>query len=471
MSLIGLIASVQVAWAAAPTISGYPATSVYVGSTYYFTPTARDADRQRLRFTIANKPSWATFSSSTGRLSGRPQSAGSWSDIQIRVSDGSSTASLPAFSVRAISRYNAAPTISGSPVTTVKAGVAYSFQPSAQDSNGDSIVFSIANKPSWASFSKTTGRLSGTPSNTHVGTTSGIVISASDGSRSASLPAFSLSVTAASTSNRAPVISGTPPTSATVGVSYSFRAVASDADGDALTFSIQNKPSWAAFATSTGTLSGTPTASGAHSNIIITVSDGKAQTSLSAFSINVGAAPTSNTAPVISGSPANRIDVNAAYSFRPTATDANGDALTFSISGKPSWASFSTSTGQLSGTPSTSHVGTFANIVISVSDGKTSVSLPAFSIDVTQASLGSATLSWSAPTQNTDGTTLTNLAGYRIVYGTSATALSQQVQIANAGVTTYVLDLMPGTYFFAIKAYSSSGAESDSSSVVSKVVQ
>lgn len=471
ISLIGLIASVQAAWAAAPTISGTPAATVYVGSSYYFTPSASDADGQTLKFSISNKPSWAYFSSTTGRLSGRPRSVGLWSNIQIRVSDGSSTASLPAFSVRAVSRFNSAPTISGTPVTSVKAGVAYSFQPTAKDSNGDPLVFSIANKPTWASFSKTTGRLSGTPSSSHVGTTSGIAITASDGSRSARLTAFSISVTAASTTNRAPTISGTPSTSATVGASYSFTPTASDADGDALSFSIQNKPSWAAFATSSGTLSGTPTSSGTHSNIIITVSDGKTQTSLSAFSINVGAGSSSNTAPVISGSPLDRIGVNTAYSFRPTASDADGDALTYAISGKPSWASFNTSTGQLSGTPSSSHVGTFANIVVSVSDSKVSVSLPAFSIDVTQVSLGSATLSWSAPTQNNDGTTLTNLAGYRIVYGTSASAMSQSVQIANAGVTTYVLDLTPGTYYFAVKAYASSGAESNSSNVVSKVVQ
>ena len=471
VSFIGLVASVQAAWAAAPTISGSPAATVYVGSTYYFTPTARDADGQTLRFTIRNKPSWAYFSSTTGRLSGRPRSVGLWSNIQIRVSDGSSTASLPAFSVRAVSRYNSAPTISGTPATSVKAGVAYSFEPTAKDSNGDPLVFTIANKPSWASFSKTTGRLSGTPSSSHVGTTSGIVITASDGRKSASLAAFSLKVTSASTSNRAPVLSGTPSTSATVGASYSFRPVASDADGDALSFSIQNKPSWASFSTSNGTLSGTPTSSGTHSNIIITVSDGKTQTSLNAFGINVGAAPSSNTPPVISGAPATRVDVNTAYSFRPTASDANGDALTFAISGKPSWASFNTSTGQLSGTPSSAHVGSFANVVISVSDGKVSAALPAFTIDVTQAALGSATLSWVAPTQNTDGTTLTDLAGYRIVYGTSASALSQSVQIANAGVTAYVLDLVPGTYYFAIKAYSTSGAESETSNIVSKVVQ
>jgi hypothetical protein len=471
LSLIGLFAGAQVASAAAPKISGSPTSWVYVSSTYSFTPTASDADKQTLKFTIANKPNWASFSSTTGKLTGKPTAVGLWNNIQIRVSDGSSTTSLKAFSLRAVSKSNVAPTISGSPLTTVKAGVAYSFQPTTKDANGDPLVFSITNKPSWASFSKTTGRLSGTPTNSHVGTTSSIVIMASDGGKSASLPAFAIKVTSASTSNRAPAISGTPATSATVGKSYSFRPVASDADGDSLGFSIQNKPSWATFATSTGTLSGTPSATGSHSNIIITASDGKTKTSLKAFSITVGKASTSNAAPIISGSPARSIGVNTAYSFRPTASDANGDTLTFSITGKPSWASFNTSTGQLSGTPSTSHAGTFANILIKVSDGKATASLPSFSIDVTQASLGSATLSWSAPMMNTDGTTLTNLAGYRIFYGKSSSAMSQSVQIANAGVTTYVIDLAPGTYFFSIKAYSGNGAESDSSNVVSKVVQ
>jgi len=83
-----------------------------------------------------------------------------------------------------------------------------------------------------------------------------------------------------------------------------------------------------------------------------------------------------------------------------------------------------------------------------------------------------ATLSWSAPTQNTDGSTVTSLAGYRIYYGTSSTALTQMVQVNSAGITTYMLEnLAPSTYYFAIRAYNSAGAESVNSNVVSKIVQ
>jgi hypothetical protein len=216
----------------------------------------------------------------------------------------------------------------------------------------------------------------------------------------------------------------------------------------------------------TGRLSGTPTAAGTFSNIIISVSDGSLTASLPAFAINVSA-----TAPSISGSPATTVNAGSAYNFQPTASDPNGDALTFSIQNSPSWATFSTSTGRLSGTPTSANAGSFSNIIISVSDGTNRVSLPAFSITVAQAATGSATLSWTPPTENTDGTDLTNLSGYRVVYGRSSTNLDQSVQISNASVSTYTITgLSSGIWYFAVKAYNAAGAESSFSTVGSKSI-
>lgn len=90
----------------------------------------------------------------------------------------------------------------------------------------------------------------------------------------------------------------------------------------------------------------------------------------------------------------------------------------------------------------------------------------------TPAPTGQASLSWTPPTSNTDGSALQNLAGFRIAYGTSPDALIQTIQIDNAGVTSYtVSNLLPATYYFAVRALASSGAESGSSNVTSKVVQ
>src|SRR6185295_6218305 len=100
---------------------------------------------------------------------------------------------------------------------------------------------------------------------------------------------------------------------------------------------------------------------------------GQDAVSLPAFTIVV-TPPTSNTPPTISGAPMTSVAAGTAYSFVPTATDAEGNALSFSVTGLPSWASFSTATGHLTGTPPAGTTGTFAGIVISVSDGSASAS-------------------------------------------------------------------------------------------------
>ncbi|HTP39508.1 MAG TPA: right-handed parallel beta-helix repeat-containing protein [Steroidobacteraceae bacterium] len=88
----------------------------------------------------------------------------------------------------------------------------------------------------------------------------------------------------------------------------------------------------------------------------------------------------------ISGTPGTSAVTGVSYSFAPTVTGApSGATLTFSITGQPSWASFSTTTGALTGTPASSDTGNFGNIVISVSDGSGTAMLPAFTITVAAA--------------------------------------------------------------------------------------
>jgi hypothetical protein len=80
-------------------------------------------------------------------------------------------------------------------------------------------------------------------------------------------------------------------------------------------------------------------------------------------------------------------------------------------------------------------------------------------------------VTWSAPTANTNGSALTNLAGYTIYYGTNPTSLEQSISIPNASATDYVMQGLPGgTWYFAVKAYTSAGLESSYSSVVSRTI-
>ena len=172
--------------------------------------------------------------------------------------------------------------------------------------------------------------------------------------------------------------------------------------------------------------------------------------------------PAGNNSPTISGNPPPAVLINEMYDFTPNAFDPDGDSLTFTITNKPNWASFDASTGRLSGQPTLGNVGTIGNIVISVSDGMASNSLRAFSVTVSQAALGNVTLNWVAPTQNSDGSPLMDLAGYKIYYGTSSRTYDHEISIDNPGTTTYVVDnLVPNTYYFAATSLNSSGIESD----------
>lgn len=180
---------------------------------------------------------------------------------------------------------------------------------------------------------------------------------------------------------------------------------------------------------------------------------------------------TTNRAPTISGSPVASVSTGQTYSFQPTASDPDGQTLTYSVTGLPAWATFNASTGRLSGTPSSSYTGTFAGIVIAVSDGRLSAALPAFSITVSAPQVGSATLRWTPPTQNEDGTPIVNLSGYRVYYGTSTSNLNQVVTISSASITSAVIEnLTPATWYFALKAYNSANVESSFSNIASKTI-
>jgi hypothetical protein len=182
--------------------------------------------------------------------------------------------------------------------------------------------------------------------------------------------------------------------------------------------------------------------------------------------------PAINKAPTISGTPATSVGQGVHYSFAPIARDENGDPLTFSITNPPSWASFESSTGTLSGVPTMAHVGVYSGIRISVTDGVATASLPAFDIRVmSTGTTGIATLSWTPPTRNTDGSSYTNPGGYRIYWGASQGAYTRSVQISS-GLTTYVIDqLTPGTWYFAMTAFNTQGVESALTGGVSKTVQ
>jgi hypothetical protein len=180
-------------------------------------------------------------------------------------------------------------------------------------------------------------------------------------------------------------------------------------------------------------------------------------------------APRPNSAPIISDTPTTALVIGYPWSFTPSASDPDGDTLTFSVDGKPESASFDAATGRISWTPSAK--GSHGPITITVSDGKATASLEPFTLHVDEPTLGTATVSWEPPTQRTDGSALTDLAGYRVYYGKDQNALSHTIVIDTAGQTSQFIDnLDGGTWYFAVTAVCSKGLESPKSEIGSKTI-
>ncbi|SCZ53444.1 fibronectin type III domain-containing protein [Thiohalomonas denitrificans] len=287
--------------------------------------------------------------------------------------------------------------------------------------------------------------------------------------------------------NSPPVIEGSPATEVDAGAAYLFVPAVTDADGDRLKFSIINRPAWAGFDRKSGELSGTPAAGevGTTAGIVIEVTDGTHVASLDPFDLTVhtstgdtddGSDTESepvNSAPEISGTPPTEVTENSEYRFTPTASDPDGDELSFGIENHPAWAQFDSATGTLSGTPGSTDVGTTSGIVISVTDGALTSALDAFDLVVNDdgTANGSAAISWTPPTTRTDGSALTDLAGYRLRYGQSSGDYSETVEIG-AGVTSYVLEqLDQGQWYFTMTALDSEGLESEFSEEGQKTIE
>ena len=204
----------------------------------------------------------------------------------------------------------------------------------------------------------------------------------------------------------------------------------------------------------------------------VPVSSSGTGTAAAAAGTTAAAPATTPDAPklTLTGTPATSIAVGAKYSFQP-AVSAAGEGASFTIQGQPSWAEFNATTGALSGTPTASDEGLSSKVTISAKDSVSSASIGPFTIVVTAPANGTASLSWSAPTDNSNGSPITGLAGYNIYYGTDPSNLTKSIDVAGATTTTYtVTGLTAGTYYFAVSAYNSEGVDSPLSNIGHKTI-
>jgi hypothetical protein len=89
--------------------------------------------------------------------------------------------------------------------------------------------------------------------------------------------------------------------------------------------------------------------------------------------------------------------------------------------------------------------------------------------DTNAPGAGTASLSWTAPATNDDGSALTDLAGYKVYYGTAPGSYSKSFTVT-PGTTYTITGLAPGTYYIAVTAYNTTGMESEYSNEVTKTI-
>ncbi len=264
---------------------------------------------------------------------------------------------------------NFAPEFTSTPITSVDEDANYSYTLTATDENEWNVLtYELVEKPEWLNFNSATGEFLGTPLNEDVGIHN-VSVKVKD-ELDETIQTFIITV---SNTNDAPVVTSTAFETATEDTEYTYTFKATDEDPtvDVLTLSAVTIPTWLNFDASTGILSGTPLNEdvGTH-NITLNVNDGTVDVEQN-FTITVA---NTNDAPVVTSTAIETATEDTEYTYTFTATDEDptGNVLTLSAVTIPSWLSFDSGTGILSGTPLNEDVGTH-NVTLRVNDGTVDV--------------------------------------------------------------------------------------------------
>jgi hypothetical protein len=399
-----------------PVLAAIGNRTVNEAATLTFTVSATDPDSGNLAYSASNLPSGATFDPASRTFSWTPgyDQAGSYPGVVFTVSDGSATDSETI--TIAVSDVNRAPVLAAIGNQSVNEAATLSFTVSATDADGDTLTYSASNLPSGATFTPATRTFSWTPGYTEAGSYPGVVFSVGDGKTSAS-ETITLTVNDV---NRAPVLAAIGSQSVNEAATLSFTVSATDADGDTLTYSASNLPSGATFDAATRTFLWTPAynQAGSYPDVVFTVSDGKA-TDSETITVTVNDV---NAPPVLAGIGDRSVNEGATLTFTVSATDPDGDSLTYAATNLPAGASFDPGTRTFSWIPRYDQAGMYANVSFEVSDDgapsrSDSETIAVTVVDVNrppvlgavgdQSVLEGDTLSFTVSATDPDGDTLT----------------------------------------------------------------
>lgn len=355
----------------APQILSSAPTTARVDQTYEYNVNAIDIDvGDALQYSLRVSPSGMTLDGS-GKLRWTPLflQQGPQS-VTLRVTDKSGAFAEESFVVD-VEAVNRPPRITSTPPTIVAPGAPYTYQLEVVDPNeGDIRQFRLLTGPSGLTINENTGLIHWP---VPVAGTYSISAEVRDYAGLTDVQTYDLVV---QQPNAAPTFSSDPVLTASEGAMYRYRAVAVDADGDLLSYSLVEFPQGMTINENSGEISWVPTSSQVASHeIVVRASDGRA-TVLQSYSVTVAAR--ANTAPVFSSSPITTVITGEPYSYQAVASDAESDPITYSLVTMVSGASISAE-GLLqwvAGAPG------IYPLVIAATDDRGASTLQSFSLEV-----------------------------------------------------------------------------------------
>jgi len=367
----------------APTFTSSPISVIMQGEAYTYTTVSSDPNGDPVTLTAPTLPPWLAFvdnSNGTATISGTPGAADAGRhNVVLQASDGGNVAKQ-AFTITVGT--NDPPAFTSTPVTQADEQLPYLYTAIASDPNGDPLTIVAPTLPVWITFTDNgdgTASLTGTPDTGDVGSHN-VTLEVEDGRGGMDTQTFTIDVVA----NQPPTFNSTPGTDAGVNRPYSYLAETSDPDSDALTISAPTVPAWLAFSDNgdgTASLQGTPGITDVGpNNVELNVDDGRGGSDQQAFTIDVVA----NNPPAFDSTPGTDASVDRIYSYLASASDADGDALTFTAPTLPAWLTFTDNgdgTALLTGTPGQTHTGQH-DAVLLANDGRGGAGRQAFTIDV-----------------------------------------------------------------------------------------
>lgn len=371
----------------APRFTSTPTPEVNQGTEYIYEFAFVDPEGDAVTYRIETLPAWLTEVDGSQVVKGTP----STSDIGehalvIMATDGQDTTRQEV--IIQVLDFNYPATFTSEPSVTATESIQYLYNVEVADRDGDDLTVTAPLLPSWLSFDAESLQLSGVPQHNDVGV-SEVTLAVSDGQNTTE-QSFSIAV---QDTNQAPVFTSNPILTVEERDTYLYNVTASDPDGDPVTLSAVSLPEWLSFSGSTGLLTGVPNNSDiGESSVILRATDTLGYIQEQAFTVEV---TNKNDAPEFTSTPLVEAIIEQAYIYAVTASDQDGDTITFAAEEMPSWLTLETAGidyAILSGIPFEEHLGD-SLVSLTATDGKSEPAKQLFFLKVgSPTGLGNAQL-------------------------------------------------------------------------------